>query len=325
MNLSKKSLLAILLLTVSISTCLAQINPDSVDKLTWRRYGINDSTIAIAKRMIVAKPYEPYLHLVLGQALLRSENNDEAHGEFIKALNCSSIKKLHSSYFEEIANKMRFKFDDYKGSIQAADSMLIIHPTYQNALEIKAYSLLRLELYDSSISAYEFLVKQTLKNNPKGTFYIGEYYAEIAEAYEGKKDFGRAVQYYTDAIQVGNNFGDNYRFRGKCKNELSDYRGAISDFNVSLSKSVEKDWRYYSALSDRMYAKIMLKLYAEVIIDASTIINGAKQKSTRAYAYYLRGGAKHELKNKVGACLDWSKAGELGEDSAYQSIKQFCD
>lgn len=41
-------------------------------------------------------------------------------------------------------------------------------------------------------------------------------------------------------------------------------------------------------------------------------------------AYYNRGNAKSRLQDLNGACLDWSKAGELGDASAYEKIKKYC-
>ena len=43
-----------------------------------------------------------------------------------------------------------------------------------------------------------------------------------------------------------------------------------------------------------------------------------------AVAYNNRGIAKYSLKDINGACLDWSKAGELGYD-AYDVIKKYCN
>ena len=34
--------------------------------------------------------------------------------------------------------------------------------------------------------------------------------------------------------------------------------------------------------------------------------------------------AKYNLGDKEGACLDWSKAGELGVMKAYEMIKKYC-
>ena len=44
-----------------------------------------------------------------------------------------------------------------------------------------------------------------------------------------------------------------------------------------------------------------------------------------AEAYYYRGNAKQSLDDKVGACLDWGKAAELGYIIAYKKLEKFCD
>ena len=44
-----------------------------------------------------------------------------------------------------------------------------------------------------------------------------------------------------------------------------------------------------------------------------------------AIAYFYRGNSKLSLGDKNGACLDWSKAWELGLDSAYDKIKEYCN
>jgi lipoprotein NlpI len=42
-------------------------------------------------------------------------------------------------------------------------------------------------------------------------------------------------------------------------------------------------------------------------------------------AYFTRGNAKQYIGNKNGACLDFSKAGELGYIQAYDVIKEYCN
>ncbi len=44
-----------------------------------------------------------------------------------------------------------------------------------------------------------------------------------------------------------------------------------------------------------------------------------------ADAYYNKGIAKYKLGDKYSACLDWSKAGELGNYNAYDLIKKNCN
>ena len=44
-----------------------------------------------------------------------------------------------------------------------------------------------------------------------------------------------------------------------------------------------------------------------------------------AEAYYYRGNAKYLLNDRDGACLDWSKAAELGYIIAYKKLEINCD
>ena len=44
-----------------------------------------------------------------------------------------------------------------------------------------------------------------------------------------------------------------------------------------------------------------------------------------AYAYYNRGFAKYRLGNLKGACSDWRKAQELGDSSAGDIIRNYCN
>jgi len=46
-------------------------------------------------------------------------------------------------------------------------------------------------------------------------------------------------------------------------------------------------------------------------------------KSSKAYSN--RGIAKFKSGDKNGGCMDWSKAGELGDYSAYDKIKEHCN
>jgi tetratricopeptide (TPR) repeat protein len=41
--------------------------------------------------------------------------------------------------------------------------------------------------------------------------------------------------------------------------------------------------------------------------------------------YFNRGIAKYMLNNIDSACLDWSRAGELGKKNAYYFIKKYCN
>ena len=50
-----------------------------------------------------------------------------------------------------------------------------------------------------------------------------------------------------------------------------------------------------------------------------------KLDPNNAMAFCNRGLAKIKLNDKNGGCLDLSKAGELGFQAAYESIKKYCN
>jgi Flp pilus assembly protein TadD len=65
-----------------------------------------------------------------------------------------------------------------------------------------------------------------------------------------------------------------------------------------------------------------LKDYQGAILDFTKAI---QLDSKDSGSYYNRGVAKSMLKQKASACLDYSKAGELGYADAYEAIKEYCN
>jgi hypothetical protein len=66
---------------------------------------------------------------------------------------------------------------------------------------------------------------------------------------------------------------------------MNDFRGAIADYTKAMEQCINKN--------NELYLK--------------------------------RGDAKRLIKDKEGACLDYSKAGELGIKKAYERIKIYCN
>lgn len=55
-------------------------------------------------------------------------------------------------------------------------------------------------------------------------------------------------------------------------------------------------------------------MYAALIINLCILVN----------AYLYRGRVFYKLGDKIKACQDWSKSGELGSEEAYKFISQYC-
>lgn len=148
-------------------------------------------------------------------------------------------------------------------------------------------------------------------------------------------DFQGAIQDYNIAIEMSSTTaetnqirkfdlmivcGQAYVNRGNAKSRLKDYRGAILDYTKAIElNAIEKHQHVYY---NRGIAKGNLKDYQEAIKDFSKAI---ELTPNFADAYYLRGNIKAQSGNMDSACLDWSKAGELGYSEAYDRIKENCN
>lgn len=109
-------------------------------------------------------------------------------------------------------------------------------------------------------------------------------------------------------------------FRGKSKFRLGDYRGAVSD--------LEKYSRLYQdGLTSECF--IMLAKSRSFLYDYTPAIrdytSAIKLDSESSEAFYGRGLCKMILKQKNSACMDFSRAGELGYEKAYTIIRDYCN
>lgn len=188
-------------------------------------------------------------------------------------------------------------------------------------------------------------------------------YSQTAEEYLalGKEkaadgDFKSAIWTFSAVLESDQNNEIAYFYRGLAKSKLLDFRGAISDYNEAIVNSSSNKFialAYYWKAD----AKYQLKDYSGAILDYNRLIEleeiakpvyyferarckfhledyrGAISDCTKtielsndfADAYYIRGLARTVIGQKESGCMDLSKAGELGLEVAYESIKDFCN
>ena len=200
-----------------------------------------------------------------------------------------------------------------------------------------------MERYDEAIQYYSLYIK---KHTEDANAYYNRGLAKISiEDYKGAiQDFNRAIEY--DPRQA-----DTYLSRGVVKSILGDLRGAIKDYTISI----EIDPDQTSAYNNRGLAKSDLKDYKGALEDYNKVIEinpfdensynnrgllksdlgdyeGAIKDYTEVIkinpkskvAYNNRALAKIKIEDIDGACEDWSKAGELGDERAYDFIQTYC-
>jgi len=139
-----------------------------------------------------------------------------------------------------------------------------------------------------------------------------------------KGDFIGAIKDYTIAIEMENPIykvalRSYYTSRGLAKQMVKDYRGAIDDFTVAISFDPKDSDHLYNA---RGGSKSVLKNYPDAILDFSKAI----EMNPKEGRYYLgRGLARVGNNERDLGCRDFSRAGELGYESAYDLIKDWCN
>lgn len=161
-------------------------------------------------------------------------------------------------------------------------------------------------------------------------------------------NFQKAIAYYSIAINKYNS-EDSYFYRGLAYFKLSDFKKSRNDFkNFELASRtdilLDKVELLLKNLLYKGLAEYNLEDYRGSIISFNKIFeimespthklsliindsedNGLKKNPIVIKAYIELGNSYYKLNKINEACISWSKAGELGEDKAYDLIKKYCN
>lgn len=123
-----------------------------------------------------------------------------------------------------------------------------------------------------------------------------------------------------------------YKSNGLAKIVKKDYAGAIVDFTqyINRSQPLKYKYAYLETIHLRAHCKSMLEDFRGAIIDYELIISKCHQlnfinSEIYSSAYYYMGICKYSLRRADEACKDLSKAGELGYSKSYAMIKEVCN
>lgn len=105
--------------------------------------------------------------------------------------------------------------------------------------------------------------------------------------------------------------------RARAKGAVSDTAGAFHDLRQIIKYNPDKPdgYLYLSVGYERVES------YREALKWAN---QGLEKNPENPAAYMQRGEVKYLMGDKKGACLDWSKAGNLGDLEAYDVIFEKC-
>lgn len=136
-----------------------------------------------------------------------------------------------------------------------------------------------------------------------------------------------AMPDYTKVIQLHPRHVWALTDRGKLKYRLRDLRGAVNDFNMAIEIISESGRdNSFIKIDDIYYQRGLshsgLSNHNQAIADFSMAIDLNPEFSA---AIYGRGIATHHKGDLESACLDFSRAGELGYSLAYDTIRAYCN
>ena len=134
------------------------------------------------------------------------------------------------------------------------------------------------------------------------------------------KDFQGAIEDFTKVIKLDTTCFICFSTRADCKFSIGDFRGAIVDFTKAIELEPDNDG-ILTCYWTRGKCNDNIKDYRGAIEDYTKAI---KLKPDYSDLYINRAFTKLDLGLKNSGCLDFSKAGELGDKNAIWYIKEYC-
>jgi tetratricopeptide (TPR) repeat protein len=132
-----------------------------------------------------------------------------------------------------------------------------------------------------------------------------------------QQDYKGAIKDYDKAIKADKNNKDAFYNRGTCALALNDFKAAMSDFTKTIELAPSFSKAYYS----RATVYVSQKKYEDALPDLDKTI---ELDLNFPNVLTLRGQIRAQTGNKKGACEDFQKAKEIGDQQADKYINQFC-
>jgi tetratricopeptide (TPR) repeat protein len=109
--------------------------------------------------------------------------------------------------------------------------------------------------------------------------------------------------------------------QGREKSSKGDWTAAINDYNNAISKDAKNAEAYYH----RGIARNNLKDYRGAITDYSKAIYINSDDNIVAASYLERGKCYYLIGNKSNACMDFNKASGLGNQEGTNAVQNYCN
>lgn len=226
-------------------------------------------------------------------------------------------QKVNQSLLESIR---KYEIDGNEKNLIAAYSQAInAEPTISSYY--RGRSWMYFQLHQVEYPEKKYLEKafedinRAIQLDPDSAYYYNEkgFYYEY-----GEYDYTSAIQTYTIGITKDSFCIKCFVNRAHCKDLLNDYRGAINDYSHLLNIYPKSYYLYERRASAYKQINQLSKALSD--LDKAIMLNPSD-----CNLFIRRGKLKILMDDKNSACIDYSKAGELGCQVAYQIIKNECN
>ncbi len=147
-----------------------------------------------------------------------------------------------------------------------------------------------------------------------------EAYYNKAVINKDARNFPEVMKDINKVIEFKFKLEDAYNIRGIAYSQLGNDTAAIADYTRVLEINPHCSFAY-EVFNNRGYAKAKLKLFQDAILDYNQAI---ALKPDNSMFYVNRGNAFFYLGQKNNACMDWSKAAELGDENGKSNLASVC-
>ena len=198
---------------------------------------------------------------------------------------------------------------DLLGSLQDMNKCLLLESKHTQAIYYKALIFEQMTIIDSSNVLFSKLL--TLK--PDSALYL----MERAKYYERQNRLDLSMLDWNSLLKKYPNTPEYLNQRGMRFLTMKNYSAALKDFNQSISiNPVEYNLR------NRSQTYYFLGEYKESLSDIEKAI---ELNPNNPENFTLRGAIKYHLKDEVGACEDFAKAAQMGNEESKTYYKDCID
>ena len=140
----------------------------------------------------------------------------------------------------------------------------------------------------------------------------------ISSDQELNVNYREIIETFSQELRVDKTNKKALLTRAYAKGKINDFEGALKDINslIKMDSKFNKEAIYF-----RAWFHTNLKNYSEAMNDYSRLI---EKNEYLKISYGNRGFIKDILRDQEGACSDWDKGGNLGNEKALSAFENHC-